>query len=127
MKMIFLFLLFIAGSFTSNKGDTKLKKKVLGAYSGTIPGYKMDNGTMILEVLACSIQIELSRENVQIEIGKDKFISVYKVIFEDDDTYVLETKADGQKIAERLKVYKKEKKIIREGIYPQPDAILEKK
>jgi hypothetical protein len=45
-------------------------------------------------------------------------------LFDTKSYYLLEVKLENQFAPERLMVYKKGKKIIREGIRPQPDALL---
>ena len=60
----------------------------------------------------------------QIQIGKLTTHGDFEVLFEADDYYVLDATMENQSVGERIVVYKKGKKISRDGLYPQPSALL---
>jgi hypothetical protein len=123
-------LLFFLFAFTSIFGfaqsTTSLKKKYFGSYTGEIPSYSFDAEDGIIEVAATSIKIKIKAQEVNFEIGKNAFQGTYKVLFEANNYFLLECSIENQLATERIMVFKKGKKISRDGLYPQPMAFLKK-
>jgi hypothetical protein len=123
MKRITLFFAFVLCLSFGFSQET-LKDKYLGIYEGKINGYKMDTGGELLDVAETTIKIELEAGYLNLYIGRTVFKGYYTVLFEAQDYYVLDAIMDNQSIGERIVVYKKGKKISRDGLYPQPSALL---
>lgn len=103
-----------------------IKKKYLGLYSGTIPTYKMDIGSDVIDVQPVSISIELFSNAISQQIGLTKREGSWRIYFEGKSYYILNARFDNQLVEERIIVYKKGKKIGREGLFPQPTTELKK-
>lgn len=119
--LILLSLLFL-NVFTVEAQE--LKRKYYGTYDGQISGYKFDAGNTLIEVNAVPIQIEINSGYLTIKIGKLVTRGDFEVLFEADEYYVLDAKMENQNVGERIVVYKKGKKISRDGLYPQPSTLL---
>jgi hypothetical protein len=104
-----------------------LKKKYFGEYYGEIPSYSFQTETDIIEVEAASIHISISSDEVKFEIGSLSHQGTYKVLFEANNYFLLDCVVPNQLASERIMVYKKGKKIARDGLYPQPITFLFKK
>lgn len=102
-----------------------LKKKYFGVYSGEIPAYEYNTGNAVIDVAPTHILIELNADNVIMEIGKSKKTGSYQVLFKADGYYVLEASFPDELQAERIVVYEN-KSLMREGLFPQANAKLEK-
>ena len=123
-KNIFFLFVFLLIGFSAG---AQLKKSSLGNYSGEIPAYELNTGHQVLPVEKTPINILLSEKAIQIEIGNQSFSGTYSILFKTKSYTVLEAVMDNQQATERIIVYRKGKKISREGIKPQPDALLFKK
>ncbi|MDG2465100.1 MAG: hypothetical protein P8M61_08435 [Crocinitomicaceae bacterium] len=129
VRLIVLLFLF---TFMANEGSTQtlrksiksIKRKYYGTYEGQINGYKFDAGDKLVEVNPIPIQIEINVGYLTIQIGKLTTRGDFEVLFEADDYYVLDATMENQSVGERIVVYKKGKKISRDGLYPQPSALL---
>lgn len=126
-KQFLILLLALAPSLLYGQKTEKLKKKFFGTYEGMIPAYKEDIGGDVVNVSEISIVVELSADSLHIAIGNHHLKGSYEVMFKADDYYLLDARMEGQLAAERILVYKRGKRIAREGMYPQPLAELEKK
>jgi hypothetical protein len=104
--------------------NAQLKKSTFGTYLGEIPTYELNTGFNQIPVESVAISIVLSASSIEINTGKLNQIGTYSILFDTKSYYLLEVKLENQFAPERLMVYKKGKKIIREGIRPQPDALL---
>ncbi len=104
-----------------------LKKKSLGVYQGEIPSYALELGEEVLQVRQTSVSVELKADGVLIEkIDSKDTKGTYLILNEDKYAVYLEVKLDGQYIPESYVLYKKDKRLERKGIYPQPDVFLKK-
>ncbi len=132
VRLIVLLFLF---TFMANEGSTQtlrksiksiksIKRKYYGTYEGQINGYKFDADDKLVEVNPIPIQIEINVGYLTIQIGKLTTRGDFEVLFEADDYYVLDATMENQSVGERIVVYKKGKKISRDGLYPQPSTLL---
>lgn len=104
-----------------------LKKKSLGVYQGEIPSYALELGEEVLQVRQTSVSVEFKADGILIEkIDSKETKGTYLILNEDKYAVYLEVKLDGQYIPENYVLYKKDKRLERKGIYPQPDAFLKK-
>jgi hypothetical protein len=120
---LFLLLLTLTG-FSRAQKPIVLKSKFFGTYKGDIAAYQLDSGKELVDVNPSAIQITITDSTVSIAVGQNKLKGTYIVMFEAKAYYLLDCKIEGQLAGERIVVYKKGKKISRDGLYPQPSATL---
>ena len=120
--VLILFLSLSNGCFSQSK--LALKKKYFGSYYGEIPSYTFNTNDTTLEVTAAKIKIKISSKEIEFEIGQNTFVGSYNVLFEANNYFLLDCKIPNQLANERIMVFKKGKKISRDGLYPQPMAFL---
>jgi hypothetical protein len=126
MSRFLFLLLFILPLLLSAQQPIELKKKFQGTYEGAIPAYQLDSGKEIVDVDLTPIQIQITDKNVFLQIGKNKLSGTYTIMFEAKTYFLLDCRIDNQLAGERIVVYKKGKKISRDGLFPQPSVQLEK-
>jgi hypothetical protein len=126
MSRFLFLLLFILPVLLSAQQPIELKKKFQGTYEGAIPAYQLDSGKEIVDVDLTPIQIQITDKNVFLQIGKNKLSGTYTVMFEAKTYFLLDCRIENQLAGERIVVYKKGKKISRDGLFPQPSVQLEK-
>lgn len=126
MSRFLFLLLFILPLLLSAQQPIELKKKFQGTYEGAIPSYQLDSGKEIVDVDLTPIQIQITDKNVFLQIGKNKLSGTYTIMFEAKTYFLLDCRIDNQLAGERIVVYKKGKKISRDGLFPQPSVQLEK-
>lgn len=120
-----LLLLFFTCWFSGTSQE--IKKKYLGVYSGEIPSYALELGEEVYQVQSTPIEVHLSAEGVLVEkIASKELKGTFQLIKEDKSGIYFEAKLDGQFIPENYVLYKKDKRLERKGIYPQPDVFLKK-
>lgn len=124
LLFLFTFMANEGSSQTLRKSIKSIKRKYYGTYEGQINGYKFDAGDKLVEVNPIPIQIQINVGYLTIQIGKLTTRGDFEVLFEADDYYVLDATMENQSVGERIVVYKKGKKISRDGLYPQPSALL---
>lgn len=103
-----------------------LKRKFLGTYSGTIPAYKMHAGNSVIDVASAQISIELTDGQVIQQIGQSSRKGTWEITKTEKCCYYITLRLEGQLAEEQLVLTKKTRDILRRGLYPQPDARLEK-
>lgn len=121
-----LFFIFIAANFSFGQKELVLKKKYFGKYKGTIAAYQYESNNRLIPVAETEILIDLFKEDITIRIGGNENSGTYEVMFEADDYFLIDAKMDGVLATERILVYKKGKKLGRDGMYPQPVCELER-
>jgi hypothetical protein len=125
MKILTTFLSF--ASLQVSAQSIKLKKKFLKTYVGKIPSYEMNLNNQIIPVISSNIEVRLTRDSVFVKVGKAKWNGVYSISKMEKKKFELTGKMNNTGIPEFLILDTKEKKIYRKGLFPQPDAILERK
>lgn len=104
-----------------------LKKKNLGVYQGEIPSYALELGEEVFQVRQVLVSVEFKSDGTLTEkIDSKETKGTYLVLNEDKYAVYMEVKLDGQYIPENYVLYKKDKRLERKGIYPQPDSFLKK-
>lgn len=126
MRLFVITILFLVPALAFSQKEVKLKKRYFGKYKGTVSSYKIDTGTEVLAVGESAIYINLAKEQISVTVGKHKMYGTYTVMFEADKYYLLDATIDGQIATERIMVYKRGRKIARDGMYPQPVTELKK-
>jgi len=123
--MIVLILVFPFA--LSAQKQIKLKRKYLAKYEGVVPAYSMGSALEIVDVDETPITVTIGKEFIYTTIGDRKLQGIYEVMFEADTYYLLDATMTGQLANERILIYKRGKKIARDGMYPQPLSDLKKK
>lgn len=121
-RFLFIFLLVLVA--TPTEAQVKLKRKFYGTYEGQITAYKFDAGDKLVEVNEVPIQIEINSGYLTIKIGRLITNGTFEILFEADEYYVLDATMENQYVGERIVVYKRGRKISRDGLYPQPSTLL---
>ena len=103
-----------------------MKIKYFGKYKGTVTSYEIDTGTELLRVTESAIYVTIAEDELSVTVGKNKLYGKYNVMFEADKYYLLDATIDGQLATERIMIYKRGRKIARDGMYPQPVTELKK-
>lgn len=126
MKWIIVLILAFPFVLSAQK-EIKLKRKYLAKYVGVVPAYSMGSALEVVDVDETPITVTIGKEVIYTTIGERKLQGTYTVMFEADTYYLLDATMTGQLANERILVYKRGKKISRDGMYPQPLADLKKK
>lgn len=126
MKKIFILILVLSPLFSFAQKQIDLKKKFMGKYEGSVSSFKLDTGEDLVDISSVPISIKIEADSVFFKIGKHELSGVYSVMFEAQKYFLLDCKIPGRLAGERIVVYKRGKKISRDGLYPQPSAMLEK-
>lgn len=104
----------------------QIKKSYFGTYRGNIGSYEINTGMERIEVAASDINIELNATSLTIKIGNTVVNGTWKLILDTKTYFLIEAKMEKQAAPEKILIYKKRKKLFREGIRPQPDVMLTK-
>lgn len=124
MRFCLLLLVFICSFSVISQ---EIKKKYLGVYSGEIPSYALELGQEVFQVQRSPIEIRLQAAGILVEkIASQEKKGTYLLMKEDKEGMYFEIRLDGQFIPESYILYKKDKRLERKGIYPQPDVFLKK-
>jgi len=126
MKLKATLFLLLLPSFLMAQKPVELKSKYFGKYSGEISAFQLDAGKELIDIEATSITVEIKESTVSFTIGRNVIKGNYKVLFEAKKYFLLDCKIENQLAGERIVVYKKGKKISRDGLFPQPNAFLYK-
>ena len=124
MRFCLLFLVFVCSLSASSQ---EIKKKYLGVYKGEIPSYALELGEEVFQVQSSVIEIQLQPAGIFLEkIASQVKKGTYQLIKEDKEGMYFEIRLEEQFIPESYVLYKKDKRLERKGIYPQPDVFLKK-
>lgn len=118
------FIFFFLPLFITAQKHIDLKKKYFGVYEGKISSFQLDSGKDLIEVDSSQIIISISEKTIDFTIGKEKLNGTYSVMFEGNKYFLLDCRIENQLAGERVVVYKKGRKISRDGLYPQPSTFL---
>ena len=125
-RLFALVVLFFLSLHINAQKELKLAKKFFGDYQGVIPEYVLPSSGGEVRVLETPIRLKIDEELVEMTIGKLELKGNYRILFESKGYFLLECTVEGKSLAERIMVFKRGKKISRDGLYPQPSAILYK-
>ena len=126
MKHILLIGLLLTSGLVFGQKDISLKKKFRGYYEGTIPEYSIQSNGELHFVSSTPISITIGADVVQVRVGNNEMMGTYEVMFKAEKYFLLDVDIDGQLANERIMVYKKGKKLSRDGMFPQPVTTLKK-
>ena len=125
MKFI-CFLFFLVFALFSSAQSVALKKKYLKTYLGKIPSYDVNLNNEIVPVKSTEIEIHLSKDSLIIKVGSAKWQGTYTASKIERKKFEITGKMDGSGVPETLFLDAKIKTITRKGLFPQPDATLDK-
>ncbi len=125
MKQWVLFF-FLCASL-SIVAQKPLKKRVLGEYVGKIAAYKLNTGSQLIEVASTEISVKLRKTDLDFTIGRNEMTVPYSWEKKDKTTFIVTFNRSVDESPETILLYKKTKSMKRLGLFPQPDAILNKK
>jgi hypothetical protein len=126
MKHILLIFLISSAGIVFGQKEINLKKKYQGYYEGVIPEYSIHTSGELHFVSDAPIEIMIGENQVQVTVGNNVMLGTYEVMFRAEKYYLLDVNIEGQLANERILVYKKGKKLSREGMFPQPVTSLKK-
>lgn len=125
MQIRILTIIFLLCSLsTFGQKEVTLKKKYFGTYTGEIPGFQMDSGNEVVDISPSKIRIEVWKDSIRFFIGAYTKQGTWTVLFEGDNYFVLDCPINGHLDGERIVIYKRGKKMSRDGLNPQPNAFL---
>jgi len=123
---IFVVLLIMLPTLVSAQKEIALKRKYFGKYQGIVPSYKLGSAINLVDVDESTIQITLTKGEIAVTVGSRKSYGTYEVMFQADKYFLLDAKMTGQLVNERILVYKRGRRISRDGLYPQPVSNMKK-
>lgn len=126
MRHLFLLGFFSISFLGSAQKPIDLKKKYFGNYEGPVNSFKLDTGEDLVDVEKTSMRVSIDEKNVVFDVGRYHLEGTYTVLFEAQKYFVLDCTIPGRVAGERIVVYKRGKQISRDGLFPQPSAMLEK-
>ncbi len=124
MKQLVIVCIFWVSGYALGQRSVGLKRKFFGSYQGKIESFRFNSGQELVNVDSSNIQINIADSTLEIVVGKNLLKGKYAVTFEAKTYYLIDCKMNEQIAGERIVVYKKGDKIFREGLYPQPGAML---
>lgn len=123
MKALLLILLVFTAA--SSYGQN-LKKKYLGTYSGTIPPYTMDAGGEVVEVKSAAVMFVIEEDKAVQTIDGISQTGRWQLMASKDDYYEIGFLPQNSSVIQKYYLFRKGKKMQRNGLYPQPDCELKK-
>lgn len=123
---ILVVLLIMLPTLVSAQKEIELKRRYFGKYQGIVPTYKLGSAINVVDVEESTIQIILTKGEIAVTVGNRKVYGTYEVMFQADKYFLLDAKMTGQLVNERILVYKRGKRISRDGLYPQPVTNMKK-
>lgn len=123
--MTYRIMLFFFFTSLSSISLTQMKRACFGVYEGKIERYAIGKSDELIQIEPVALEVQIFKDHIFLFLGDQKYEGTWKVLLETKIYYLVEASTNS-KAPERLMVYKKERKILREGISPQPNAILKK-
>ncbi|MEJ6505132.1 MAG: hypothetical protein QNK70_05605 [Crocinitomicaceae bacterium] len=106
--------------------SAQIKKKDLGLYAGVIEEYRINNGVKLLTVQESTVRVSIDKSMLILQIGQQEYKATYKARKESKRVYKITADLKYSDIQESFYLYGKEKRLLRKGIFPQPDSELVK-
>ncbi len=125
MKII-VFLFATSFTFIAFGQTVKLKKKYLKAYDGTLPSYSINLGEEIVKVNSEYLRVTLKKDSLFVLVGKVKYGGTYKVEKISKKEYKITGAMEETGIPALFFLDLKNKTLLRKGVFPQPEAMLQK-
>ena len=125
MKII-VFLFASTFVFVAFGQTVKLKKKYLKAYDGTLPSYSINLGEEIVKVNSEYLKVTLKKDSLFVLVGKVNYSGTYKVEKITKKEYKITGAMEETGIPALFFLDLKKKTLLRKGVFPQPEAFLQK-
>lgn len=123
--MLFLIMVLSFDSFSAQK-SISIKRKWQGQYLAITPPYSLNTGNELVDVSGDSICIQISKTNFSMRFGPFSYLGQYVLIEKTKSLMKISGLVEGRILNEFFIIDRKNKTIIRKGISPQPDLILDK-
>ena len=123
MKIVIYLIFSCCFSFSFSQ-NVAMNKKHLKQYTGIIPSYEVNFNNELTKIEPTTINITLFKDSLFVSVGLSKWSGTYKAVKTSKKTYELTGQMEGSGIQEILTLYKRKKKLVRKGLFPQPDAEL---
>jgi hypothetical protein len=121
MKWIITIAFFTILTNNVSAQTVRLKRKYLKEYQGEMPKYSALIGKEMLEVSP----VKMDKDSLFLSIGNSEYKSVYSASKStNSDEVILLMERDNTGIQERFILNKKNKTVVRKGVFPQPDVCL---
>ncbi len=124
--MSYKFILFLIFVGFNSISISQMKRSCFGTYIGKIEGYSLGKSNELIQIDPTAIKIQILKGAIFVFIDDQTYEGTWQVLLETKKYYLVEASTNS-KAPERLMVYKKERKILREGISPQPNVTLKKR
>jgi predicted GNAT superfamily acetyltransferase len=125
MKWIVIVAFFTLFANSVSAQAVRLKRKYLKEYQGEMPKFNALIGKDLLEVTPAKLIVKLDKDSLFLSIGNSNYEGIYSATKSaNTDEVLLLMERDNTQIAERFILNKKNKTIVRKGIFPQPDVCL---
>lgn len=121
LKILLFSLLFISSQGVFGQ----MKRSAYGKFYGTIPSYELSSGKESFITAASNISVQISKTQIFINIGQQHYKGTWRLLMQTKAYYLIEAITESP-APERILIYKKGKKMLREGVSPQPDVMLTK-
>ena len=121
-----MFLFTCTFAFVVSGQSVKLKKKYLKVYEGTIPSYSINLGEEIVKVNSEILKATLKKDSLYVLVGKVKYSGTYKVEKITKKEYKITGAMEETGIPALFFLDLKNKTLVRKGVFPQPEALLQK-
>ncbi len=125
MRWIIIFVALVSFPAVAQK-EIKLKRKFLGSYKGMVPAYEINTGEELIPVGETPIYVSITKSDISVTIGNREITGTHNVMFEADSYFLLDCEMTNQLANERILVYKRGKRLSRDGMFPQPVTELKK-
>ncbi len=134
MKFLNLVLCFSVGMIPifCQKELSKIPRKLRGYYEGTQPSYAFVNQTDSIFFSEIGLILNLEKDKLKFCYSGLDYCPVASLPFQKmywakegkEKIIEIRIKTPNSQLVEEFRVYKKQKKIVRRGVYPQPDSEL---
>jgi hypothetical protein len=119
-------ILILALTFNSSAQSVGLKKKYLKTYVGKIPAYEVNLNNEIIAINPIEIEINLTKDSLFVRIGSVQWQGTYSTSKLERKKFEITGKMSGTGIPEIFLLDAKKRTIMRKGLFPQPNAVLDR-
>lgn len=122
----FLFLLSLAFLMLSSAGKNPLPKRLISNYSGTQEAYEINVNDNPVNVPAVQLTVKLSYNELILSSPSKVLKARYEISSPTKKYYALKVYFEDGSI-ENWQLYRKGKKILRDGLHPRPSMVFVKR
>ena len=122
----FLFLLSLAFLMLSSAGKKPIPKRLIGNYTGTQDAYEINISNDLVNVPAVELTVKLSYNELILSSPNKVLKARYEVKSPTKKYYALKVYFEDGSI-ENWQLYRRGKKILRDGLHPRPSMVFVKR